>query len=82
MGTNPQTMKDIASITGGEYFNASDQAKFEDSFHEVRKTLAKTKRTTHKIIPDKELFWPWLLTAAAALALELALVLTRFRRFP
>lgn len=82
MGTNPQTMKDIASITGGEYFNASDQTKFEDSFHAVRKTLAKTKRTTHKIVPDKELFWPWLMTAAAALAIELALVLTRFRRFP
>jgi Ca-activated chloride channel family protein len=82
MGTNPQTMKDIASTTGGEYFNASDQEKFEDSFHEVRKTLAKTKRISHKILPDKELFWPWLLVAAAAVALELALALTRFRRFP
>jgi Ca-activated chloride channel family protein len=82
MGTNPQTMKDIASETGGEYFNASDQDKFEDSFREVRKTLAKTKRISRKILPDKELFWPWLMVAAAALAIELALALTRFRRFP
>ena len=82
MGTNPQTMKDIARETGGEYFNASDQAKFEDSFHEVRKSLAKTKRISRKILPDKELFWPWLVVAAAALAIGLALELTRFRRFP
>jgi len=82
MGVNPQTMRDIASSTGGQYFNADDQAKFEAGFKAVRDTLQKTKRIETKVVPDKELYWPWLMVAAAALALELLLSLTRFRRFP
>lgn len=82
MGVNPETMRNIASITGGEYFSANDQEAFEASFAKVRDTLEKTKQTETKVIPDKELYWPWLAIAAAALALELALALTRFRRFP
>jgi Ca-activated chloride channel family protein len=82
MGVNPQTMRDIASTTGGQYFNADDQQKFEAGFKAVRETLQKTKRVTIKVVPDKELYWAWLAAAAGALALELVLALTRFRRFP
>jgi Ca-activated chloride channel family protein len=82
MGVNPQTMRDIASTTGGSYFNADDQEKFEAGFKAVRETLQKTKRVETKIVPDKELYWPWLAVAAAAIAFELLLAFTRFRRFP
>jgi Ca-activated chloride channel family protein len=82
MGVNPATMRNIAATTGGEFFRASDQALFEAGFMAVRETLDKTKRKVTNRIPDKELYGPFVLFAAAALALEILLALTRFRRFP
>jgi Ca-activated chloride channel family protein len=82
MGVNPATMRNIAETTGGEFFRATDQALFETSFMAVRDKLDKTKRKVTERIPDKQLYPPFLYLAAALLALEVLLVLTRFRRFP
>ena len=82
MSVNPATMRNIADTTGGQFFRAEDQDKFEESFRQVRETLDKTKRVEKQKVPDKELFWSFLLLAAAAYAFEQALALTRFRRFP
>jgi Ca-activated chloride channel family protein len=82
MGVNPATMRNIADTTGGEFFRATDQALFEAGFMAVREKLDKTTRKVTERIPDKELYAPFLYLAAALLALELLLVLTRFRRFP
>jgi Ca-activated chloride channel family protein len=82
MGVNPATMRNIAETTGGEFFRATDQALFETSFMAVRDKLDKTKRKVTDRIPDKQLYPPFLYLAAALLALEVLLVLTRFRRFP
>ena len=82
MSVNPATMRSIADTTGGQFFRAEDQDKFEASFRQVRDTLDKTKRIEKQKVPDKELFWPLVLLAAAAFCIEQALTLTRFRRFP
>jgi Ca-activated chloride channel family protein len=79
---NKETLRSIASITGGKFFRASDVQELEDSFEAVRETLDKTRRKVVERIPDRDLFAPIALLAAGLLALELLLVLTRLRRLP
>lgn len=80
-GVNPALLKQIAADTGGMYFNAGDDRELEASFLAVRASLDKTRhRVTGKIYG--ELFQRFLYLALAFLALELLLVLTRWRRFP
>ena len=82
MSVNPETMSNIATITGGQFFRATDVDGFIKSFAEVHKTLDKDKRTVKERVPDKELFLPLLALGALLLVLELLLASTRFRRFP
>jgi Ca-activated chloride channel family protein len=79
---NPATLKSIAEITGGEFFRASDYGSFDRGFQTVREKLDKTKRTITERLPDKELFVPFALVAAALLLLERLLASTRLRRLP
>jgi Ca-activated chloride channel family protein len=82
MSVNPATLRDIAAVTGGEFFRASDYDSFDRGFQTVRKKLDKTKRTITERVPDKQLFVPLAALAAALLALELILSHTRLRRLP
>jgi Ca-activated chloride channel family protein len=78
---NPALLKRIAADTGGRYFNAGDDAALEAGFEEVRATLEKAKhRQTGKVFT--ELYPRFALAALALLLVELALTLTRLRRFP
>jgi Ca-activated chloride channel family protein len=79
---NPTTLRNIASLTGGRYFRAADAAGLEQSFDTVRETLDKTRRTVTERVPDRDLFAPIALLAAALIALELVLSATRLRRLP
>jgi Ca-activated chloride channel family protein len=79
---NPETLRGIASVTGGEFFRATDTTSLEESFQSVRATLEKTKRTVTERKLDQDLYWPMLAFAGALFGLELLLVTTRFRRFP
>ena len=79
---NKETLRSIASITGGKFFRASDGQELEDSFESVRQTLDKTRRKVVDRIPDRDLFAPIALLAAGLLGLELLLALTRLRRLP
>jgi Ca-activated chloride channel family protein len=79
---NPQTLRSIASTTGGEYFRASDYESFDRGFQTVRKKLDTTKRSRVERIPDKQLFVPFAALAALLIALELILASTRLRRLP
>ena len=80
-GVNPSLLKRMAADTQGRYFNAADTAALERGFEEVRATLEKTKRKEIRRTPS-ELF-PFLLVPALGLLLvEVALSLTRWRRFP
>ena len=82
MSVNPATLRNIASVTGGEFFRASDYAAFDRGFQTVRTKLDTTKRTVSERVPDKQLFVPFATIAALLLALELLLSHTRLRRLP
>ncbi len=82
MSVNPATLRNIAAVTGGDFFRASDYAAFDRGFQTVRTKLDTTKRTVSERIPDQQLFVPFAVIAALLLALELLLSHTRLRRLP
>jgi Ca-activated chloride channel homolog len=82
MSVNPATLRSIATITGGEFFRATDYDSFDRGFQTVRKKLDTTKRERSERIPDKQLFGALAVLAAALIALELLLSHTRLRRLP
>lgn len=79
---DPETLHNIARVTGGQFFEAKDSQALSDSFEEVRRRLEKNRRTHTERKKDKELFVPLVGLAFGLLLLELALSATRFRRFP
>ena len=82
MSVNPATLRNIAQITGGEFFRAEDYDSFEKGFLTVRNQLDKTKRTVSERVPDKQLFVWFAAIAAFMLAAGLVLSNTRLRRLP
>lgn len=82
MSVNPATLRSIATVTGGEFFRASDYTSFDSGFQAVRNKLDKTKRTVTERRPDKQLFVPLALIAALLFGLDLLLSHTRLRRLP
>lgn len=82
MSVNPATLRSIASVTGGEFFRASDYASFDRGFQTVRTKLDTSKRTVSERIPDQQLFVPFALLGVALLLLEMLLSHTRLRRLP
>lgn len=82
MSVNPATLRSIATLTGGEFFRASDYESFDRGFQTVRNKLDTTKRTVTERIPDKQLFVPLVSLAGILIALELLLSYTRLRRLP
>ncbi|HEY0192097.1 MAG TPA: hypothetical protein VGC42_13345, partial [Kofleriaceae bacterium] len=82
MSVNPETLRSIAGLTGGEFFRATDYDSFDRGFQSVRETLDKTKRVELERVPDQQLFVPLALIALALLGLEQLLAHTRLRRLP
>jgi len=82
MSVNPATLRNIAQITGGEFFRAEDYDSFEKGFMTVRNKLDTTKRTITERVPDKQLFVPLAVIALALIGLELLLAYGRLRRLP
>jgi Ca-activated chloride channel family protein len=82
MSVNPTTLRSVASLTGGDFFRATDYESFDRGFQTVRSKLDTTKRERRERVPDKQLFPIFALIAAALLALGLLLSHTRLRRLP
>jgi Ca-activated chloride channel homolog len=75
------TLRQIAKITGGQYYRADNAKKFEQIYAEINK-LEKTEEVINKFTQYKELF-PWFVsTGLVFLLLEVALGQTLFRRLP
>ncbi len=74
-------LKEIARITGGRYFRATDTAAVARIFQEIDQ-LEKTKVEVKEYTTYKELFVRFLAVAFAALVVEVILTHTRFRRIP
>jgi Ca-activated chloride channel family protein len=82
MSVNPATLRSIASLTGGEFFRATDYESFDRGFQTVRNKLDKTKRVEIEHVPDKQMFVPLAILALVLLGLDLLLSHTRLRRLP
>jgi len=73
-------LKEIASVTGGKYFRATDNKKLKEIYKEIDK-LEKTDVEEFKFYNYEEKFRPLVLLAGLFLMLELLLKLTLFRSF-
>jgi Ca-activated chloride channel family protein len=82
MSVNPATLRSIATLTGGEFFRATDYASFDRGFQTVRSKLDTTKRVEIERVPDKQMFVPLAVLGLALLILEQVLSHTRLRRLP
>jgi Ca-activated chloride channel homolog len=81
-GVDPELLQAIAGETGGAFFRATDSAALEATFREVRENLDTTRRELRSGTPGSEIFGLFAWPAVFLLFLEMALRLTRWRRFP
>lgn len=75
-----ELLKEIAKVSGGKYFRATDNEKLEAIYDEINK-LEKTEIEEFKYYKYEEEFRPWVLLAGALLMLEWLLRNTLFRSF-
>lgn len=73
-------LKNIAKVTGGRYFRATDNEKLEAIYDEINK-LEKTEIEEFKYYRYEEKFRSWVLLAGALLMLEWLLRNTLYRSF-
>jgi Ca-activated chloride channel family protein len=74
-------LTEVATLTGGQYFRATDGATLRAIYAEIDR-LEKTTNVTEHYQQYAELF-PWfLMPALGCLGLEIVLVNTRFRKIP
>ena len=73
-------LKEIAKVTGGEYFRATDNKKLEEIYNEINK-LEKTEVEEFKYSNYEELYRPLVLIALGLLFFEFLMRQTIFRSF-
>ncbi len=74
-------LKNIAEITKGKYFRATDSRMLRDIFNEID-SLEKTTLDVNKYTHTEENFMPWVMIALFAIALQLLIRYTLLRRIP
>ena len=78
---NPQLLEQIASMTGGTPYLATDSQALAERFQKILEDLEKSRIKDRGIL-YAELYQRFLLGAFVLLLLEMTLRLTRFRRLP
>jgi Ca-activated chloride channel family protein len=78
---NPKLLEQIASMTGGTPYLATDTAALKERFHKILEDLEKSRLHDRGVLYS-ELYRRFVLAALALLVAELALRLTRLRRLP
>ncbi|MDA0278571.1 MAG: VWA domain-containing protein [Bacteroidetes bacterium] len=73
-------LEQIATLTGGKYFRATDNKKLEAIYNEIN-SLEKTEVATFKFYAYEEKFRPWAIAALVFFLLEWALKNTLFKSF-
>jgi Ca-activated chloride channel family protein len=76
-----KTLKNIANITGGEYFNASSLEDFQKVYKNIEK-LTETEEQQPDRLLIEELYPPFVLIAALTYILALLLSATYFMKIP
>ena len=74
-------LKQIATMTGGRYFRADNNAKLKEIYKEID-ALEKSKIDVQEFKKKHEAFLPFALAAFILFALEISLRYLVFRRFP
>lgn len=74
-------LRNIADLTKGKYFRATDSRMLRDIFQEID-SLEKTTLDVNKYTQTEENFMPWILGALCALFLQLLIRYTLLRRIP
>ncbi|MFQ5823683.1 MAG: VWA domain-containing protein [bacterium] len=75
------SLKEIAKITKGSYFRATDKQSLDQIFNEIDQ-LEKTKIEVKQFTRFKELFITYLGLALGLVVLEIVLANTKFRKIP
>jgi Ca-activated chloride channel family protein len=78
---NPKLLEEIASMTGGTPYLATDTRALAERFQKILEDLQKSRIHDRGTL-YRELYRRFLLAAFALLLLEMALRLTRFQRIP
>ena len=78
--TNEELLKEIAEVTGGKYFRATDNRKLKAIYKEID-ALEKTEVEEFKFYNYEEKFRPLVLLALGLLLFEFLLRFTLFRSF-
>ena len=73
-------LKEIAEVTGGKYFRATDNEKLEEIYNEINK-LEKTEIEEFKYYKYEEKFRSWVFLAGVLLLMEWGLRNTLFKSF-
>ena len=76
-----ETLRRIATITGGEYFRAEDEKALQEIYEQIDE-LEKTEITMSSYMEYNEQFRWFVIPAIALLLLEVLLLGTRFRKLP
>lgn len=76
-----KTLREIAGLTGGKYFRATDKAKLKAIYDEINQ-LEKSKIEVFSHITRHELYLQWVLAAMALLLVELLLTHLVLKRIP
>jgi len=75
------TLREIARITGGEYFRATDTASLETIYDQIDR-MEKTEAKVKEYMEYEELFHRFAIPGLLLLLAEFVLVNTRFRKIP
>lgn len=76
-----KVLREIAALTGGQYFRATDKAKLKEIYDQINR-LEKSKVEVSERIAYHELFLRWLLWGLALLAAEFLLRTLVLKRIP
>ena len=76
-----ESLKEIAELTNGKYFRATDEKVLRKVFEEIDK-LEKTVLDVYRYTLTEENFMPWIMLALASLCLQLLIKYTIIRRIP
>ena len=80
-GIDEATLKQVASLTGGKYWRATDGDSLRQVYREID-SLEKSSMESTEYASYEEKFMPWVELAGLALLAELLLSSTLFRRAP
>ncbi len=79
---NPELLQEIATMTGGEYYRATDQERLEQDLHQILDRYERTRIRDASQVDPVEMFKPFIAWALILLALQFLLRFTLLRRFP